>query len=217
MTLRRAVAFAHEQGVTIVCAAGNEFFADNAPSYPAAYDDYCIAVAATRYDRMRAPYSNTGSYVDIAAPGGDMTVDQNGDGYPDGVLQQTFGIDPNTFVYRFLEGTSMAAPHVSGAAALIISNGRTSPCQVRQALEDTARDFGARGWDEEYGWGLLDVASALNYELRTDVNGDCTVDAEDITVIVDSWLEPATAAPAADINDDGVVDLADFAVFAESW
>ncbi len=169
-TLRNAIAFAYEQGVTIVCAAGNEFLDDNAVTYPAAYDDYCIAVGATRYDETRAYYSNTGSYIDIVAPGGDVLVDQNGDGYPDGVLQQTFSLELDSFSYWFFQGTSMASPHVSGAAALIISDGQDDPDKVREALETTAKDIGPAGWDPEYGWGLLDVWSALNYQMLTESN-----------------------------------------------
>jgi serine protease len=169
-TLRNAVAFAYEAGVTLVCAAGNEYIEDNAASYPAAYDDYCIAVGATRYDQTRSYYSNTGGYIDIAAPGGDLTVDQNNDGYPDGVLQQTFTLEPDVFAYWFFQGTSMATPHVSGAAALVISNGTDDPEEVREALEMSAIDLGDPGWDPEYGWGLLDVWAALNYPTGADEN-----------------------------------------------
>ena len=54
--------------------------------YPAAYDAYCIAVGATRYDEAVAYYSNGGPSLDLTAPGGDLNVDQNGDDYGDGVL-----------------------------------------------------------------------------------------------------------------------------------
>ena len=85
--LEDAVAYAYNHGVTVVAASGN----DNASSvgYPAAYDAYVIAVGATRYDKTRSAYSNYGSSLDIVAPGGDLSVDQNGDGYGDGVLQET--------------------------------------------------------------------------------------------------------------------------------
>ncbi|MEJ2704889.1 MAG: S8 family peptidase, partial [Sedimentisphaerales bacterium] len=156
-TLRDAVAYAFAHGVVLVCAAGNDFENGNPADYPAAYDDYCIAVGATRYDETRSFYSNTGSYLDIVAPGGDTSVDQNGDGYPDGVLQQTFDDDPNDFAYWFFQGTSMASPHVAGAAALVISNGVTDPNHVKEALEMTAKDLGAPGRDDIYGWGLLNV------------------------------------------------------------
>jgi serine protease len=163
-TMENAMAFAYQRGVTLVCAAGNDFQRGDMPSYPAAYDAYCIAVAATRFDGTRSYYSTTGPYVDIAAPGGDMMVDQNGDGYPDGIVQQTFTIDPNQFAYFFFQGTSMAAPHVSGVAALLVSKGVIQPDKVRQAIEMTAKDMGAPGWDPEYGWGIVDAFAALTYQ-----------------------------------------------------
>jgi serine protease len=162
-TLQQAVAYAYQHGVTLVCAAGNDYQKGDQPSYPAAYDDYCIAVAATRYDNTHAPYSTSGAYVDIAAPGGDTLVDQNQDGYPDGILQQTFSVDPEVFAYFFFEGTSMATPHVSGVAGLLVSAGVTQPEEVREAIQMTARDAGAAGWDPEYGWGIVDAAAALEY------------------------------------------------------
>ena len=169
-TLRNALAYAFNHGVTIVCAAGNDFENGNPVIYPAAFDDYCIAVGATRYDETKSYYSSTGSYLDIVAPGGDTSVDQNGDGYPDGILQQTFVEDPNDFAYWFFQGTSMASPHVAGAAGLVISNGLTDPNQVREALEMTAKDLGEEGRDDYYGWGLLDVSAALNYIPANDAN-----------------------------------------------
>ncbi|HDN66058.1 MAG TPA: hypothetical protein ENF23_07220 [Methanosarcinales archaeon] len=109
-TLENALAYANGKGVTIVCSADNTG-PNGDPGYPAAYDAYCIAVGATRYDETVSYYSTNGEYVDIAAPGGDIYVDQNGDGYGDGVLQQTHdGSDHTTFRYYFYQGTSMAAP-----------------------------------------------------------------------------------------------------------
>ena len=150
-TLRDAIAYAYDQGVTIVCAAGNDGPGGPA-AYPAAYDAYCIAVGATRYDQAITYYSTTGSYLDVAAPGGQIYIegttqilDQNGDGYGDGVLQQTFGSSPKDWGYWFYTGTSVAAPHVSGIAALLISTGVTEPNAVREALQNTARDIGRLG------------------------------------------------------------------------
>ena len=164
-TLENAVRYAYEHGVTVVAAAGNGG-PTGSPNYPAAYDAYVIAVAATRYDEAVAPYSTRGSYVDVAAPGGDTGVDQNGDGYGDGILQNTF--NPTTknvkeFGYWFFQGTSMATPHVSGLAALLIANGASSPAAVREATEKTARDRGPVGRDDGYGVGLIDANAALQY------------------------------------------------------
>ncbi|ABR30723.1 peptidase S8 [Thermosipho melanesiensis] len=156
--LREAIQYAYNKGVTIVCAAGNE----NGPvSYPAKYPE-TIAVASVRYDLQRAPYSNYGPEVDVAAPGGDTSVDQNGDGYADGVLS-TAWTPNNGDTYMFLQGTSMAAPHVAGVAALLYASGKTTPEEIRAALKNTAKDLGPAGEDDYYGAGLIDAYAALNY------------------------------------------------------
>lgn len=163
VALKDAVAYAYGEGVTIVAAAGN----DNNTNilYPAAYNDYVIAVGATRYDEKRAPYSNFGTALDIVAPGGDTSVDQNGDGYADGILQQTCSPCTKgsaTFNYSFYQGTSMATPHVAAAAAMVIGKGdATLPVDVRAKLQNTAKDLGTAGRDTIYGFGLLNVAAAL--------------------------------------------------------
>lgn len=159
-TLENAVASAYNNGVTVIAASGNS----NASScdYPAAYDDYVIAVGATQYDETKAPYSNYGSSLDIVAPGGNTAVDQNNDGYVDGVLQNTFGDTPVDWSYWFYQGTSMATPHVSGVAALLLAaNPTLTPDAIRNALESTAEDLGAAGRDDTYGWGLVDAFAAL--------------------------------------------------------
>jgi serine protease len=160
-TLKDALAYAYKKGVTIVAAAGND--GSDVISYPAAYNAYVIAVGATRYDETLAYYSNYGPDLDLVAPGGDTNVDQNGDGYGDGILQQTFGSSPTDWGYYYYEGTSMASPHVAGVAALVIASGVTGPDNVRQVLQSTAKDLGAPGWDKTYGWGRVDAAAALGY------------------------------------------------------
>jgi len=162
-TLENAVAYAYNYGVTVIAAAGNNGTGNMC--YPAAYDDYVIAVGATRYDETLAYYSNYGLSLDLVAPGGDLNVDQNGDGYSDGILQQTYqknDTDEIFWGYCFMEGTSMAAAHVSGVAALLIASGiANTPDGVREALEFTAEDKGTAGWDVEYGWGIVDAFAAL--------------------------------------------------------
>ncbi len=160
-TMEDAVAYAYRKGVTIVAAAGND--GKNVVSYPAAYNRYVIAVGATRYDETLSYYSNYGPDLDIVAPGGDTNVDQNGDGYEDGILQQTFGNSPTDWGYFLYQGTSMATPHVAGTAALVIANGVIGPDNVREVLQSTAKDLGAPGWDPIYGWGRVDAAAALGY------------------------------------------------------
>ena len=164
ITLLNAIEYAYNNGVVIIAASGNS---NSSVVYPAAYDDYVIAVGATRFDQTRAYYSNYGSSLDVVAPGGDTSVDQNGDGYPDGILQNTF--NPNTkrrwdFGYWFFEGTSMASPHVAGIAALLKSSDTgLSPDEIRQAIEMSAKDLGIPGRDNQYGFGLVNAADALAY------------------------------------------------------
>jgi serine protease len=165
IALEEAIANSYNRGVTLIAAAGNDGI--GGVCYPAAYDDYVIAVGATRYDETLAYYSSHGVSLDLAAPGGDLKVDQNGDAYGDGILQQTYKIAGDGAIswgYGFMEGTSMAAAHVSGAAALLIANGNaSSPAEVRRALESTAKDKGAEGWDTGYGWGIVDAFAALQW------------------------------------------------------
>lgn len=155
-TLKSACDYAHDRGVTLVAASGNEYASQ--VGYPAAFDNV-IAVGASRYDGTRAGYSNTGAGLDLLAPGGDTAVDQNGDGYADGVLQET--IQGGGWTYTFWEGTSMAAPHVAAAAALVIAQGVDDPDQVRSVLRSTAQDVGASGYDTSTGYGVLDVGAAV--------------------------------------------------------
>jgi serine protease len=161
-TLYNAIKYAYNKGVVIVCAAGN----DGRPqvSYPAAYTE-CIAVGATRFDGSRVRYSNYGSALDIVAPGGDTSVDQNKDGYGDGILQQTFSGSPTNFGYYFYQGTSMATPHVAGVAALVLSvHPEFTNEQVRTALQSTAKDLGTKGWDKYFGYGLVNAYGAVNWK-----------------------------------------------------
>ena len=121
-------------GVIVVAAAGNN--ASSMPLYPASYNNV-ISVSAVDAQRRLAAYSNFGSAVDLSAPGGDRGVDLNGDGFPDGILSTSAEIQSdNTFnyVYSFLDGTSFAAPHVSGVLALMKSvNPDLTPAGHRQS------------------------------------------------------------------------------------
>ena len=178
-TLENAVAYAYNNGVTVIAASGND--GRNGVSYPAAYDVYVIAVGATRYDTARAPYSNYGSSLDVVAPGGDLNVDQSGDTYGDGVLQETFS--GTSWGYYFFEGTSMATPHVSGTAALLYSQGVTSPDEIRNVLQSSAVDLGATGWDMYYGHGLINAYNALTYGSgNSPPTADFTYTTTDLTV-----------------------------------
>lgn len=155
-TVRRAVEHAHRRGVVVVAAAGNA----GAPrlGYPAGYAQ-AISVGAVRFDETLAFYSNHGRSLDLVAPGGDLRVDQNDDGIPDGVIQNMpVGAGRAGFDYVPLMGTSMAAPHVAGVAALLVSAGVDDPDAVASALRRGARPTGEPA---RYGAGLLSAPGAL--------------------------------------------------------
>ena len=156
--VRDAIAHARERGVVLVGSSGN----DGAPtvSYPAA-EQGVIAVGAVRQDLTRPAYSSYGSQLDLVAPGGDLTVDQDRDGYADGILQQTFADGWTTFCMCFLQGTSMAAPQVSAVAALVAATGVTDPVLVEQVLTSSAVDLGPVGRDDQYGAGLVQAGAAV--------------------------------------------------------
>lgn len=170
--LQAAVDYAYEQGVTVVVAAGNGF--GDPVAYPAAYER-TIAVGAVDASGQLAPYSNYGFELDVVAPGGNTDLDFDGDGFPDGVLQETFsrslGIQGVRFVweyswnYEFLNGTSMAAPHVAGVAALLKSlHPDWGPDEIRDVICRSAVDLGDPGHDPLFGHGLVDAGTAVLYE-----------------------------------------------------
>jgi serine protease len=155
-TIESAVNYAFAHGVTLVASAGN----DNGPVlYPAKYANV-IAVAATACDNTRASYSNFGPEVAVAAPGGDSAVTCGGDSNTRLVWSTSWS--PNSGnVYLGDQGTSMAAPHVSGVVALMISRGIAGPATIRQVLMNTATHLGTPGCNFQFGCGLVNAATAV--------------------------------------------------------
>ncbi len=158
------------RGILVVASAGNE--SSSTPSYPAAYNGV-IGVSATTIDDTLAPYSNYGPSIDVAAPGGYNATDLNGDGFSDGVVS-TLGDDSNgpiTLGYGALNGTSMAAPHVAGVAALMkaVHPGLT-PAEFDLALAagDLTDDLGPPGPDASFGNGLINAQKAVLAALALD-------------------------------------------------
>jgi serine protease len=169
--LREALEYAVGKGAFVAMASGNDFEDGNPVEYPAAYGAEiagAITVGAVGRTQNRAYYSGTASGVEIAAPGGDIR--QGGLGGL--VWQSTIRFSDSTpGVVRFprfdryidtpAQGTSMAAPHVSGLAALLLSQGVSSPQAIEALIKATARDLGPAGRDDEYGRGLIQPRAAL--------------------------------------------------------
>jgi serine protease len=151
--MEEAIKYAHNKGVVIVAAAGNE--ARNSASYPARYPDV-ISVSATDAAGHKASYSNFGAGVDISAPGGSETGK---------ILQNT--VDPSTgeSVFVGFQGTSMAAPHVAGVAALIRASGVEDPNEVSAILKQSSRKV-QEDHLNHFGAGHLDAGAAVKLALK---------------------------------------------------
>ena len=167
-----ALDYAYENDVTVVCASGNDGSRKNI-SYPAIYPT-TIAVGAVDTQSKVTRYSNKGNNLDIVAPGGDNGKDLNGDGFADGVLQETYL--NGAWGYWFYSGTSMASPHVAAIAAMLYAYDTShTPDSILQALVSTALDLNEAGFDKASGYGLVQAYDALVYDgssVCTDNDGD---------------------------------------------
>ncbi len=171
-----AIRYAVSRGVFVAVAAGNDRETGNRPNRiaeAAPRIDGMVAVGAVGRGLTIAHYSTTGPHVELAAPGGDS----RGEGSAGMILQQTIDPDlletyargPSSFgppradamAYVYLQGTSMATPHVAGFAALLMQQGIRSPAAVEAAMKRFASDRGAPGRDNEYGHGLISPRETL--------------------------------------------------------
>jgi serine protease len=176
-----AIRYAVGKGAFIAIAGGNEFLEGNLTEVLAEIASRvqgAVSVAAVDRASNRAFYSSTGPWVEIAAPGGAS----RGFGSSGVIFQQTLdltfgvclaepdacGTRPSFAAPRFdvvnyfgFQGTSMAAPHVSGLAAMLMQQGITSPAAVEAALERFAKDLGDPGRDNSFGFGLIQARDTL--------------------------------------------------------
>lgn len=156
ITTQAAINSARSRGAVVVVAAGNS--AANAANFSPASCAGVISVAATNRSGGRASYSNFGTVVDVAAPGGQMSFA----GDPNGVLStlNSGSTTPGTDTYAYYQGTSMATPHVSGVAALMLArNAALTPDQVESMIKSTARAFPATC--SQCGTGIVNAAAAV--------------------------------------------------------
>jgi serine protease len=165
-----ALTYAVSRGVFVSISNGNEFEDGNPVSYPASFAatiNGAMSVAATNQSQGHAFYSTTGPTTEIAAPGGDSR-----DGGPAGrIFQLTLSPTDSNELLTFprfdryaevsLQGTSMAAPHVTGVAALLWSRGIRTPATIESLIRQTALDLGSPGKDDTFGYGLIQPRAAL--------------------------------------------------------
>ncbi len=143
--LREIVQYAYQEGLIMVCSAGNH--GSDQIHYPSGYDQ-TICVGATRLDNTWAYFSNIGTTLDLVAPGVDMYSP---------LMGNQWGL-----FYNSGDGTSFSTPVVTGAVGLILSvNPDLDPEQVRNILSDTADDLGSPGWDIFYGHGKVNLLQAV--------------------------------------------------------
>jgi len=159
-----AIARAKAAGVTLVAIAGNGH--EDHLGFPANHPDV-IGVGGVEARLLKASYSNWGAALSVMAPAGEPGVDFDGDGFDDEILQETlrricfFG-GGSGFAYCRWSGTSFAGPHVAATAALLLEeHPGASRDQVRRALEESALDRGAPGFDVLYGHGVVQADAAL--------------------------------------------------------
>jgi subtilisin family serine protease len=138
-TVKSAASYFQSKGGVVTSSAGNRASFDSSPDNP-----YILTISATDVNDLITSWTNTGNNVDLAAPGSAYTTFEGG-------------------IYSSATGTSISAPIVAGAAALVLStNPALTGAQVQDILKQNADDFGSTGWDSGYGSGRVNVARAVS-------------------------------------------------------
>ncbi|MEO7795065.1 MAG: S8 family serine peptidase [Thermoanaerobaculia bacterium] len=159
-----AIARAVDAGVVVVAIAGNGH--EDHLGFPANHPEV-IGVGGVEARLLKTSYSSWGTALSVMAPAGEPIVDTDGDGFDDQILQETLRrvcvpLVTSGFAYCRWSGTSFAAPHVAAAVALLLEeHPDATRQQVRQALEESALDRGAPGFDALYGHGVVQADRAL--------------------------------------------------------
>lgn len=211
-TEQKACQYAYDNGVVLVASAGNSNA--NSLDYPAAFSTV-IPVSAVGPNNTRAYYSNYASNV-IYAPGGEMHYE----GDPNGIISTYYATATTPHnTYAYLQGTSMAAPHISAIAALMIAKGITNPANIWNILKTTSTYIGP---SSEYGYGLVNAYNAVTYDggwepmivWAQNQNNDQTA----TVTVAKSNGDFSMVLPVGtykiyawqDFNGDGVIDPGDF-------
>ena len=195
-TTQAAIDLARSRGAAVIVAAGNSN--EDAANFTPANCSGVITVAAVARDGGKAPYSNFGAVVDVAAPGGSTAS-----GAADGILStlNTGATTPDADTHAFYQGTSMASPHVAGVAALMLSrNGALTPDDLERRMRNSARAFPATCTD--CGAGIVDALAAVN--AAAEVGGDTVlqngVAVENLSGAVNDEMRFTIEAPAGASN-----------------
>jgi subtilisin family serine protease len=145
-----AIAYATAQNVLVIASAGNG--GTSTVSCPAC-DPNAISVAASNWQDERSYYSNWGAGLDLIAPGGELYSNTTSEA---GIYSSVRG-----GAYKYFQGTSMAAPQVTGTAGIVASKTGARGAALRALLLSTADDLGSAGYDTSFGHGRLNSYRAV--------------------------------------------------------
>ena len=173
--------YALSEGVLPIVAMGND--GKRMGQFPASYQGV-VAVGATNGMDQKVHFSNTGHWISVSAPGYDIISTGNGSS-----MWNTAGAYRET-EYQWMSGTSMATPFVTGLVGYLLSFDDTlTPFQVKAVLEQTADDLGVAGFDEDYGYGrvnVLDAATMVRTGTGLPVDGAAYVNKKIVVTVTNS-------------------------------